>query len=134
MASSSRHEDARRRQEMAQAALRNESIAAQELVDAFVAEAARRDLTPEPLRALLMDGTRVKSDQVGWYVNKGRTLAIAPDGRFFQLLTTGGRLARFTGVKLTPSPPPLVVGRGGRDGETGDLKDFLARALEDYAG
>jgi len=134
MASSSRHEDARRRQELAQAALRNESIAAQELVDAFIAEAASRDLTPEPLRALLMDGTRVKSDQVGWYVNKGRTLAIAPDGRFFQLLTTGGRLARFTGVKLTPSPPPLVVGRGGRDGETGDLKDFLARALEDYAG
>jgi len=133
MASSSRHEDARRRQEMAQAALRNESIAAQELVDAFVAEAAERDLKPEPLRALLMDGTRVKSDQVGWYVNKGQTLAIAPDGRFFQLLTTGGRLARFTGVKLTPSPPPLVVGRGGRDGETGDLKDFLARALDDYA-
>jgi hypothetical protein len=133
MASSSRHEDARRRQEMAQAALRNESIAAQELVDAFVAQAAERGLEPEPLRALLMDGTRVKSDQVGWYVNKGQTLAIAPDGRFFQLLTTGGRLARFTGVKLTPSPPPLVVGRGGRDGETGDLKDFLARALDDYA-
>ena len=56
-----------------------------------------------------------------------------PDGRFFQLLTTGGRLARFTGVKLSPSPPPLVIGRGGRDGETGDLKDFLARTLDDYA-
>ncbi|GAA0352404.1 MAG: hypothetical protein R2703_14265 [Micropruina glycogenica] len=132
MSSNSRAEDARRREEMAAAALRNESIAAQVQVDEFVATAKSRGLTPEPLRAQLMDGTRVKSDQVGWYLNKARTLAIAPDGRFFQLLTTGGRLARFTGVKLSPSPPPLVIGRGGRDGETGDLKDFLARALDDY--
>ena len=132
MSSNSRAEDARRREEMAAAALRNESIAAQVQVDEFVATAKSRGLTPEPLRAQLMDGTRVKRDQVGWYLNKARTLAIAPDGRFFQLLTTGGRLARFTGVKLSPSPPPLVIGRGGRDGETGDLKDFLARALDDY--
>lgn len=132
MAQSSRQEDARRRQELADAALRNEAIAAQVLIDEFVATAAARGLRPEPLRALLMDGKRVKTDQVGWYLNKGQTLAIAPDGRFFQLLTTGGRLARFTGVTLSPSPPPLVVGRGGRDGETGDLKDFLARTLDDY--
>ncbi|MFT3971452.1 MAG: hypothetical protein QM695_14550 [Micropruina sp.] len=130
---SRRQEDARRRQEMADAVLRNESVAAQVLVDEFVATAAARGLQPEPLRALLMNDTRVKSDQVGWYINKSQTLAIAPDGRFFKLLTTGGRLARFTGVTLTPSPPPLVVGRGGRDGETGDLKDFLARTLDDYA-
>ena len=130
---SSRQEDARRRQELADAALRNESVAAQVLIEEFVATAAGRGLQPEPLRALLMDGTRVKSDQVGWYINKSQTLAIAPDGRFFKLLTTGGRFARFTGVKLTPSPPPLVVGRGGRDGETGDLKDFLERTLDDYA-
>lgn len=133
MTRSSRQEDARRRQELAEAALRNESAAAQVLIDEFVATAAARGLRAEPLQAQLMDGKRVKSDQVGWYLNKGRTLAIAPDGRFFQLLTTGGRLARFTGVKLSPSPPPLVIGRGGRDGETGDLKDFLARTLDDYA-
>jgi len=132
MSSKSRAEDARRREEMAAAARRNESIAAQVLVDEFVADAKGRGLVPEPLRAQLMDGTRVKSDQVGWYLNKARTLAIAPNGRFFQLLTTGGRLTRLTGVKLNPSPPPLVVGRGGRDGETGDLSDFLARTLADY--
>ena len=113
MSSNSRAEDARRREEMAAAALRNESIAAQVQVDEFVATAKSRGLTPEPLRAQLMDGTRVKSDQVGWYLNRARTLAIAPDGRFFQLLTTGGRLARFTGVKLSPSPPPLVTNRNG---------------------
>lgn len=129
---STRHEDARRRQELAEAALRSEAATAQTQINEFIAATAERGLQPEPLRAVLMDGTRVKSDQVGWYLNKARTLAIAPDGRFFQLLTTGGRLARLTGVKLVASPPPLVVGRGGRDGETGDLRDFLARALEHY--
>ncbi|MFT4217862.1 MAG: hypothetical protein QM619_11875 [Micropruina sp.] len=133
MAQSSRRQDARRREELAAAALRNESVAAQVLIDEFVATAAARKLVAEPLRALLIDGTRVKSDQVGWYINKSQTLAIAPDGRFFQMLTTGGRFARFTGVKLMPSPPPLVVGSGGRDGETGDLKDFLERTLIEYA-
>ncbi|MFT3860113.1 hypothetical protein [Micropruina sp.] len=132
MSSNSRAEDARRREQLAAAALRNESIAAQVLVDEFVATAKSLGLSPEPLRAQLLDGTRVKSDQVGWYINKARTLAIAPDGRFFQLLITGGRLARFTGVKLAATPPPLVVGRGGRDGETGDLQDFLARTLDAY--
>ena len=39
---------------------------------------------PEPLRAQLMDGTRVKSDQVGWYLNKARTLAVAPVGMAVQ--------------------------------------------------
>lgn len=117
---------------MADAARRNEAVAAQTQINEFIATTAQRGLQPEPLQAVLMDGTRVKCDQVGWYLNKARTLAIGPDGRFFQLLTTGGRWARFTGVKISASPPPLFVGRGGRDGETGDLKDFLARTLEQY--
>jgi hypothetical protein len=33
-------------------------------------------------------------------------------------------------VKLKPSPPPLVVGRGGKDGESDDLINFLNRRLE----
>ncbi|MCW3159260.1 hypothetical protein [Micropruina sonneratiae] len=132
MARSTRGEDARRRQELAEAAQRSEAAAAQTLINEFIAATAERGLQPEPLKAVLMDGSRVKSDQVGWYLNKARTMAITPEGRFVQLLTTGGRLSRFTGVKLSPSQPPLVIGRGGRDGETGDLKDFLARALDDY--
>ncbi len=112
---------------------RNESAAAQLLVDEFAATARAQGLVPEPLQALLLNGTRVKSDQVGWYLNARRTMAITPEGRFLSLLATGGPLTRFTGVKLEPSPPPIEVGRGGRDGETGPLKDFLARTLETYA-
>ena len=41
----------------------------------------------------------------------------------------GGLKERLRGVQLRPSPPPLIVGKGGRDGETGDLAEFLARRL-----
>lgn len=128
-----RHEDARRRIELEAMVARNESAAAQVLVDEFAATARAQGLVPEPLQALLLNGTRVKSDQVGWYLNARKTMAITPDGRFLSLLATGGALTRFTGVKLEASPPPIEVGRGGRDGETGPLKDFLARTLETYA-
>ena len=43
-------------------------------------------------------------------------------------------MARFTGVKLKPTPPPMVIGRGGRDGETGDLQEFLDWRLADGNG
>lgn len=129
---SQRQADARRRHELAAAAAQAEAAAAQQQLDAFVSRMKSVAVAPEPLQATLLNGSRVKTDQVGWYLNKARTLAVAPDGRYYQLVTTGTALARFTGVKLQPSPPTLVIGRGGRDGETGDLADFLARALADY--
>ncbi len=119
---------------MAAAAAKAEAQAAQLQLDAFVAEMQRRGLPAEPLEATLMNGSRVKTDKTGWYLNRRRTLAVAPDGSYYQLVTTGSMLARFTGVKVTPSLPVLVIGRGGRDGETGDLSDFLSRAMDDYAG
>jgi hypothetical protein len=33
-------------------------------------------------------------------------------------------------MKLKPTPTPLVVGEGGRDGESGELADFLSWRLE----
>lgn len=122
---SQRQADARRRAELADQGVRAEAAAAQKLIDAFVAEATRRGITPEPLRATLLDGTSVKTDQQGWYLRRNRSLAIGVDGSYYVLTVPGSRLARFTGVKLVASPPPLVVGRGGRDGETGDLAEFL---------
>ena len=40
-------------------------------------------------------------------------------------------MERVRGVKLEPSSPPMHIGRGGRDGETGDLKEFLGWLLTD---
>ena len=131
---SQRQADARRRHELAAAASQAEAAAAQEQLDAFVARIRAVGVAPEPLQATLLNGARVKTDQVGWYLNKARTLAVAPDGSYYLLVTAGSPLARFTGVTPQPTPPTLVIGRGGRDGETGDLADFLARALEAYTG
>jgi hypothetical protein len=129
---SQRQADARRRHELAAGAAQAEAQAAQQQLDAFVARLRELGTEPEPLLATLLNGSRVKTDRTGWYLNKARTLAVAADGTYYQLVTAGSALARFTGVKVQPSLPTLVIGRGGRDGETGDLADFLARALEDY--
>jgi hypothetical protein len=126
----SRAEEAARRAELAAAQERGESAQAQQLIDGFVAQARARGLAPEPLRATLFTGQSVKTDQVGWYLRKNRSLAIGADGRYYVLTVPGGLRERLSGVRLEPSPPPLVVGRGGRDGESGSLVDFLRWRLE----
>lgn len=126
----SRAEEAARRIELSAAQERGESLQAQKLIDAFVAEARARGMAPEPLRATLLTGQSVKTDQVGWYLRKNRSLAIGADGNYYVLTVPGGLRERLSGARLQPSPPPLVVGKGGRDGETGSLADFLRWRLE----
>lgn len=128
---SQRRVDAQRRIELEAQAARAEAEQAQARIDAFVAEAARRGITPEPLRATLMDGTSVRTDKQGWYLRRNHSLAIGTDGSYYVLTVAGGAMARFTGVKLAPSQPVMVIGRGGRDGETGDLQWFLDQRLAD---
>jgi hypothetical protein len=125
----SRAEEAARRAELAANQERGESRQAQVLVDAFVRDARARGIEPEPLRATLFDGRSVKTDKVGWYLRKNRSLAIGEDGGYYVLTVPGGLRERLAGVKLAPSPPPLLIGKGGRDGESGSLSDFLAWRL-----
>lgn len=128
-----RHADAQRRLELATAAANAEAAVAQPQLDAFVAEATSRGLAPEALQATLLTGRRVKTPLTGWYINAARTIAVGVGGEFYNLVTSGPSLARFTGVTPKPARPVTEIGRGGRDGETGPLADFLARALENYA-
>jgi hypothetical protein len=119
------------RAELAAASGRFESEKAQVLIDAFIAHAMELGIDPEPLRARTFAGTEVKTDKVGWDIRKNRSIAVGTDGGYYQLTVPGGSgfMERLRGVKLTATPPPLVVGRGGRDGETGDLSEFLDRVL-----
>jgi hypothetical protein len=126
----SRAEEAARRAELAAAAGQEESRQAQRLIDAFVAEARARGVAPEPLRATLFDGHGVRTDKTGWYLRKNKSVAIGDDGAYYVLTVPGGLRERLGGVRLQPSPPPLEVGRGGRDGETGDLAEFLRKRLQ----
>ena len=126
----SRAEEAARRAELAANAGRAESKQAQVLIDRFVANARERGIAPIPLRATLYSGQSVKTDKVGWYLRKNQSLAIVEDGSYYVLTVPGGWRERLSGVKLKPSPPPMVVGKGGRDGESGDLAEFLRWRLE----
>ncbi len=124
-----RRDAARRMAEMAESARRGEAQAAQQLIDAFVAEAKARGLAPQPLVATQVDGRPARTDKTGWYLNNSRSIAIGEDGSWYVLTVPASRLARWRGVSLTASEPELVVGRGARDGESGDLSDFLDRLL-----
>lgn len=126
---SARIENAARRAELAAGDRRAEEARAQRLIDAFVAEAERRGLPSEPLTARLFSGHRVRTGQHGWVLKADRSVAIGTDGGYYQLVVPGGWRERIAGVRLRPSAPPLEIGRGGKDGETGPLSEYLDRRL-----
>lgn len=115
--------------ELAAAGKRAEAQAAQVLIDEFVTVAQARGIPCERLLATQLDGRVVRTDKSGWYINNKRSVAIGEAGEWYILTVPSSTWARFTGVKLHGSQPELVVGRGGRDGESGDLSEFLERAL-----
>lgn len=121
--------DARRRLELSDQAARREAQAAQVLIDEFVAAAREQGLDPVPLKATTLDGHLVKTDKSGWYLRQNKSIAIDVDGGYHSLIVPGGWKERFRGVKLSGTQPSLSVGKGGRDGETGTLKEFLGWVL-----
>ena len=125
----SRAEEAARRAEMEAASARAEAAQAQVLIDAFLAEAKARGIEPVALRATLYSGQSVKTDKRGWYLRNNQSLAIGDDGAYYILTVPGGLKERIRGVQLKPSLPPLYVGKGGKDGDTGDLREYLDRIL-----
>lgn len=129
-----RRADALRRQEMARTAANQEAQAAQQLIDAFIAQAKQLGIEPEPLRMKLSGGGTARTDKLGWYIKVNQTVAIGEDGGYYILSMPGGLRERLTGVQLSPSQPALQVSRGGRDGETGDLADFLTKRLRSQLG
>jgi len=131
VASSSEHRrlGAQRKAAWMQSNAQRESERAQILIDDFVVAASSAGLAPVKLQAKTMSGRVVKTNVRGWYIRNDHSVAIGTDGGYYQLVVFGGLMASLRGVELSPVPPPLVVGRGAKDGESGDLSDFLARAL-----
>lgn len=109
-----------------------ESARARELIAEFVQEARSRGLTPVRLRARSYDGRRrYRTSTYGWYLRRNESVAVGTDGEFYLLGVPGGVRAAFTGATLEPSDPPLILGKGGRDGESIDLVDALRIVLGD---
>lgn len=99
------------------------------LIDGFIAQARELGIEPEPLRVQLSGGGTARTDKLGWHIKVNQSVAIGEDGGYYILSMLGGLRERVRGVRLTATQPALQVSRGGRDGETGDLADFLTRRL-----
>jgi hypothetical protein len=96
-----------------------ESVKAQVLVDRFVERATAAGLPTEELTAAPWSGRgRYHTGVTGWYLKRDRSVGVGTDGSFYLLVVAPERFGRFRRVELTPTPPPLQVGKGGRDGES----------------
>jgi hypothetical protein len=89
-------------------------------------------IPPRPLRALPYKGTRpIRTPLRGWYLKHDRTIGVDVDARYYILRADGGIVGRLRGAAPEPVDAPLVVGRGGRDGETFDLVELLEMRVKD---
>lgn len=107
-----------------------ESVAALALIEGFIADASAQGVTPQPLKARSRTGKALlKTNVTGWYIKRDRSLGVGVDGQFYILGAEDGIAARLKGVVLSPSDPPLEIGRGARDGESMPLSTALALRL-----
>ncbi|GIJ27866.1 hypothetical protein Vqi01_30280 [Micromonospora qiuiae] len=107
-----------------------EQAEAAELVARFAEQALRRGLRTRRLVAVSYDGhRRYRTHLTGWYIDRAHTRAVDIAGRYFLLTVPASLAARLFGARPEPSPPPLVVGRGGRDGESLPMATLLSNRL-----
>jgi len=109
-----------------------EAAQARVLIAEFVRQADARGIRPVRLRARSYDGkSRYRTATSGWYLRRNQSVAVGTDGAFYLLTVPGSLRSRLLGAQLEPSDPPLILGKGARDGESIDLADALAIALGD---
>jgi hypothetical protein len=108
-----------------------ESAKAQALLDEFARAARERDLATTELTARTWKGAgRYATGVRGWYLRLDRSVGVDREGRYYALLVPPRPFARFRGVDVTPSDPPLQVGEGSRDGESIAMTELLRLRLE----
>jgi hypothetical protein len=108
-----------------------EAREARELLAEFVREAQQRGLPPSRLTARAYHGrASYRTGLRGWYLRADRSLAVGTDGELYLLAVPASLRARLTGATLQPQRPRLVVGEGGRDGESIPLRTLLRARLD----
>lgn len=108
-----------------------ETAQARELLVGFVEEMKARGVEPEELRAQVVGtSTSYRTQVVGWYLKKNRSLGVDVDANFYILAVPASLKSRVTGVRVIPSDPPLDVGRGARDGESMPMAQLLRLRLD----
>lgn len=107
-----------------------EAAQARVLIAEFVREAEARGIRPVRLHARSYNGrSRYRTSAHGWYLRRNESVAVGTDGEFYLLTVPSSLRSHLRGARLEPSDPPLVLGKGARDGESIDLTDALAIAL-----
>jgi hypothetical protein len=127
-----RREVVEAKEQALRAAREDEHERATALIREAVAGFLAAGIDPVPLRARpYRGGGTVRTGLNGWYLKQDRSLAVDAEGRYYVLRVEGGLLARLRGAAPDPSPAPLVVGRGARDGDTFGLEELLRMRRED---
>ncbi len=109
-----------------------ETREARRMIAAFIAEAGRRGIAPVPVRARSYDGRhRYRTAVRGWYLRRNETVALGDDGAFYLLSVAPSLGSALRGARPEPSDPPIILGKGARDGESIDLVDALRIVLGD---
>jgi hypothetical protein len=67
---------------------------------------------------------------VGWYLRRDRSVGVGLDGSYYVLVVAPERFGRWRTVRVDPTPPPLQVGQGARDGESVALDTLLEMRLQ----
>jgi hypothetical protein len=107
-----------------------EAAEAQVLIDRFVERATRAGLPAEELTARPWSGRgRYRTGVVGWYLRRDRSVGVGVDGSYYLLVVAPHRFGRWHTVPVQPTPPPLQVGKGARDGESVTLDELLELRL-----
>lgn len=110
-----------------------EHAKARAILARFVAVAPPH-LPPQPLRVQGYGGRgQARSGIQGWYLRVDKTVGVGTDGEFYVLTAALSMIDRLRAVTLTPTPPPMVIGAGGKDGDTIDLLDALERVLPGWS-
>ena len=94
----------------------------------------RRGCPTEELTASPWSGRgRYRTGVTGWYLKRNRSIGVSTDGGYYVLVVAPERFGRWRRVSLPPTPPPLQVGKGGRDGDSVAL-DLLLDLRFDVGG
>lgn len=124
--SQQRAEVVRLQAERLQARQDAEHTRAEALLRGFVAATRTAGLAPEELRVQGYGGRgTARTGLAGWYLRADRTAAVSTDGDFYVLTAPLRLLDRVRGVRPDPRRPHLVLGAGGKDGESVPLADVL---------
>ncbi len=103
---------------------------AEALLEQFMNAIARKPVPAQPLRVRGYGGNfSARTNLHGWYLRIDRTAGVSTQGDFYILTAPLSVLDRVRGVHPEPSRPPMVLGAGGKDGDSIDLVDALERVL-----